>query len=154
VSSLIEHLAQIGTAYQTDGTYLKKFRAIKSVMPEETQDMVDSCYEHLAYIQNNYLLCLPPLYKNQRSSLFNCLTNLQLKASSQDTSLLDAINFIKKHRNSRKEWLDCTDSNLNLSWVTDRWRKLITGKTTTKTEVNQVHRKYFELCVFFDLANN
>ena len=76
VSSLIEQLAQIGTAYQMEGTYLKKYRAIKSVMPEKPQDMVESCNQHLAYIQNNYLLCLPPLYKNQRSSLlFNCLTN-------------------------------------------------------------------------------
>ena len=80
------------------------------------------------------------------------MANLQLKVSSQDTSLLDAIGFIKKHRNSRKEWLDCANSNLNLNWITDRWRKLVTGKTTANTEVNQVHRKYFELCVCFELA--
>ena len=152
VSSLIEQLAQIGTAYQIEGTYLKKYRAIKSVMPEKPQDMVESCNQHLAYIQNNYLLCLPRLYKNQRSLLFNCLTNFQLKTSSQDTSLLDAIEFIKKHRNSRKEWLDCTDSNLNLNLVTDKWRKLVTGKTTANAEVKQVHKKYFELYVFFELA--
>ena len=37
VSGLIEQLAQIGTAYQIKGTYLKKYRAIESVMPEEPQ---------------------------------------------------------------------------------------------------------------------
>ena len=46
------------------------------------------------HIQNNYLLCLLPLYKNKRSLLFNCLINLELEASSQDSSLLDAVDFI------------------------------------------------------------
>ena len=35
VSNLIEQLAQIGTAYQIEGTYLKKYRTIESVMPEK-----------------------------------------------------------------------------------------------------------------------
>ena len=152
VSQLIEQLAQIGVAYQTEGTHLKRFRAIESVMPDQPQEMVNQCHQHLAYIQNNYLLCLPPLYKNQRSSLFNCLVNLDLKSSSQDTTLLAAIDFIKKHRKSRKEWLDCSKSNLTLEWMTDRWRKLVSGKRSSKATIEKVHRKYLELCVFFELA--
>ncbi|MFK7934144.1 MAG: Tn3 family transposase, partial [Saprospiraceae bacterium] len=147
-----EQLAQIGTAYQTQGTYLKKYRAIEAVMPERPQDMVQRCQQHLAYIQNNYLLCLLPLYKNQRALLFNCLTNLQLQSSSQDNALLAAIEFIKKYRNRRKEWLDCTDADLNLDLITDKWRKLVTGKTNANAKVQQVHKKYFELWVFFELA--
>ena len=152
ISQLIEQLAQIGTAYQTDGTYLKRFKAISSVMPKEPDEMIQQCYQHLAYIQNNHLLCLLPLYKNQRSSLFNCLTVLQLKSSSQDTTLLEAIEYIKQNQKSRKEWISYTKDHSSLEWIPDKWRKLITGTSSSKVPIEKVHRKYFELCVFFELA--
>ena len=152
VSQLIEQLAQIGTAYQTEGTYLKRFRAITSVMPEHPDEMIKQCHKHLAYIHDNYLLCLLPLYKNQRSAFFNCLNTLYIKSSSQDTSLLDAIEFIKKHQKGRKDWINYPKEAPALDWIPDRWRKLITGTTSTKVTIEKVHRKYFELCVFFELA--
>ena len=151
VSRLIEKLAQIGSAYQIKGNDLERFRAIEAVMPEQPQEMIDQCHHHLAYIQNNYLLCLLPLYKNKRSLLFNCLVNLELEASSQDSSLLDAIDFILLHRNSRKEWIEYKEQ-LSLEWIPDRWRKLVTGKASSAAQVTHVHRKYFELCIFLELV--
>ncbi len=152
VGQLIEHLAQIGIAYQTEGNMVKRFKAIEAVMPKPPNDMVEQCHMHLAYLQNNYLLCLLPLYKNKRALLFNCLEQFDLKSSSQDSALLYAISLIRSNRNSRKEWIASDEALFSTKQLPERWRKLITGKKVDSVEVNVIHRKYAELWVFFELA--
>lgn len=151
VAELIGYLANITSAYQTEGTAAERFQAITEAMPEEPDKIHDQCRRHLAYAENNYLLCLPQLYLSKRSLLFECVAFLPLQSSSQDQSLMDAVSFILQHRHSRKEWLPIMNSKLNLSWLPDKWHQLVidSGHKTVQTE--QVHRKYFELCVFTEL---
>lgn len=151
VGSLLEQLFQIGEAYQSKGSYTERFQAIEAVMPHQPKLMLEKCQNHLAYLQNNHLLCLLPLYKGKRSLLFKTLAELNLQASSQDTSLLDALAFILDKRNSRKESI-FLDEDLELNWVGEKWRRLIHGKTADIKAGEHIHRKYFELCVFFELA--
>ncbi|MEL6254444.1 MAG: Tn3 family transposase [Bacteroidota bacterium] len=151
VGLLLEQLFQIGEAYQSKGSYAERFQAIEAVMPHQPELMLEKCQTHLAYLQSNHLLCLLPLYKSKRSLLFKSLAELNLQASSQDTSLLDALAFILGKRNSRKQSI-LLDQDLELSWVGERWRRLIHGKTTAIKAGTHIHRKYFELCVFFELS--
>ncbi len=152
VGQLIEQLALIGIAYQVEGDLLNRFKAIEAAMPDQPNQMVEQCQMHLAYLQNNYLLCLLPLYKNKRSLLFNCLEQFELESSSQDSTFLDAISFIRSNRNSRKEWIEYDEALFSLKQLPERWRKLVTGKTAKVTQVAMIHRKYAELWVFFELA--
>src|SRR5262249_39653041 len=64
-----------------------------------------------------------------------------------DTSIIDAIRFVLKHRHSRKTTLSIEDEKLDLSWFPDKWRKLVTGKASGSASVKAVDRLYFELCV-------
>lgn len=45
------------------------------------------------------------------------------------------------HRYSKRDFLETED--LDLSWITDKWRKLITGKTTRQSKVEVVNRRFF-----------
>lgn len=150
VGLLLEQLFQIGSAYQTEGSITLRFQAIEAVMPAQPVLMLEECQNHLAYLQNNHLLCLLPLYKSKRSLLFKSIAELDLQASSQDSSLLAAVSFILQKQRSRKERISLED-DLQLTWIGEKWRKLISGKTTPIEARASVHRKYFEICVFFEL---
>ena len=156
LEELILQLAQITIAYQTEGDVHQRWAAVVAAMPDDPQTVLDRCHQHLAYAQNNHLLCLLPLYRAKRSLLFDCLACLSLQSSSNDHSLMDALTFMLTHRSGRKEWIDlplfdATQSRpLDLDWLPDKWRRLVTGKTTRDIPV-RLHRKYFELCVFTEL---
>ena len=56
-------------------------------------------------------------------------------------------NTTPRNRYSRKATLSIENEKLNLSWLPDKWRKLVTGKTSASSSVKEVYRLYFELCV-------
>ena len=153
VFALINHLARITTAFQTPGTPLQKFEAMALVMPADPDQLTQQCYQHLAYAEDNYRLCMLPLYKGKRMTLFDCLSSLDLSPTSQDNTLIKSIEFIFQHRKSRREWVSILDEEtgelcLDLDWLPEPWRKLVTGTAAKHAAIEQIHRKNFELCVF------
>jgi TnpA family transposase len=152
VSTLLEQLARIATAFQHPGSELERFKKIEAAMPDQPEQMLAQCQQYLAYLKNDYRLCLLPLYKSKRSLLFNCVASLALKSSSQDQSLLRALAFIALHRARHKEWLPWQEEVMDLSSISDPWYKLITGRSTKHRRIEAVHRKCFELYVFFEVT--
>ena len=152
-NQLVSYLADITEAYQQEGSTLERWKAVDAAMPEHPDQVHQQCQQHLAYAENNYYLCLLPLYRKKRSLLFDCVASLQLRSSSHDRTLIEAIGFILWHRNGRKEWISRQKHDLpdDLRWIPDKWRKLVTGKGSKEAPVEQLHRKYFELCVFSEL---
>ncbi len=149
LESLLGYLLDVTRAFQREGTTEERFAAIESAMPADPQGLIDECREHLAFSQNNYLWCLPTAYTYKRALLFACLEPMTLHSSSQDRRFEQALAFVRQQRQSRKEYLPA--DGLDVSWIPEKWRKLVTGKTTARQSVAEVHRKYFELCVFTEL---
>ena len=159
MGELVEYLAKITQAFQSEGSKVQRFEAIEEAMPESPEQVLEQCHQHMAYAQNNHLLCLIPHYLSRRPLFFDCLDVLQLNSSSQDHQLIHILEFIAAHRNSRKEWISLPQSSddntktkqLPLDWIPDKWRKLVMGKSSKQTEVLKVNRKYLELCTFSEL---
>lgn len=149
-TNLVEHLLNITTAFQSQGTANERFLAIEKTMPRDTQLVIDQCLNHLAVAEDNELFFLPKLYKSKRFVLFNCLNNFKLESSSQQQNFRQSIRFIQQHQFTKKELL--STETLDLGWISDKWRKLVTGKTTRQSKVGQVNRRFFELCVLTELA--
>ena len=101
----------------------------------------------MAYAGDNYIPFMLSSYRAQRPLLLNCLDLLGIQSSSNDTSIVEAIQVLLKNRCSRKATLSIENENLNLSWVPDKWRKLITGRVSASASVKEINRLYFELCV-------
>lgn len=151
LEDLITYLADITEAYQTEGSKEMRFDAIDSVMPLEPEKVNQQCLEYLAYAQDNYYLCMLPYYNPRRRMLFDYIGFLDLKSSSQDQVLIDALGFINKHRSSRKTWLELPEAEIDLKWVPKKWKKVAIKKGDKKDLM--VHRKYFELCVLSELMH-
>lgn len=149
VEALVEQLLHITQAYQAPGSSQERFAAIEKVMPDEVQPIIEHCINHLAYAQNNYLLCLPRAYQHKRWLLFTCLDKFSMKTSSQDRRFEKSLQFLMDHHHSRREYLDT--SSLDMSWIPEKWRKLATGKTVKASKVEKVPRRFFELCVLTEL---
>ena len=157
---LISKLRQVAIAHSTDGEIADRFAAVGYIIGDAPQELIAQCDDHLAYSGNNYLPFLPKFYRSHRAILFRFLSVVPLYPSTQDDSLAAAIAFIQTHRGSRKTWLPVTNKNsseeadetpvpqIELSWVPTKWWTLVTGEKTRATVPTQVHRQYFELCVF------
>ena len=106
----------------------------------------------MAFANNNYLPFLLPLYRSKRSVLFGCLGSLELRSTTHDRTTTEALAFVFKHRANHKAWLALPeDTELDLSWVPEKWQKMAIARDR-RTGAIQINRRYFELCVFTQVA--
>lgn len=157
---LVATLRDVVIAYQGDGDPAQRFTAIETLLDGRAEAVLEQCDAHLAYAGHNYFPFLQQFYKSQRSVLFRFLEQVSLRSSTQDTSLLEAIQFIQTHRHSRRTWLPIPgiensgspeDDALHLrdwSWIPPKWWFLVTGQRQRQPEPEQIHRRHFEMCVF------
>ncbi len=161
---LVSKLRQVAIAHSIEGEVADRFAAIDCIIGEDSQELIAQCDDHLAYAGNNYLPFLPKFYRSHRAVLFRFLAVVPLRPSTQDEALSQAIQFIQTHQGKLKTWLPLAAENalaenadktptskLTLSWVPAKWWTLVTGEKNRATIPTQVHRQYFELCVFSDI---
>jgi hypothetical protein len=73
--------------------------------------------------------------------------------TSQDTAVEDALGFLRSHWTSRRDWLDPDPHKpLDLSWVPDKWWKLVTGPSNRHRLPPQLNRRHFEVCLFSQIV--
>ena len=161
---LISTLKAVVIAYQSEGEIPDRFSAIEQVVGEQAPQLLEQCDAHLAYVGDNYLPFLLPLYRSHRAAFFRLLEVLPLHSTTQDQSLIEAIAFVQAHRPKRKVWIDVVVKDdaqpttekqdkpvLTLDWVPTKWWELVTGQKTHLPTPTQVHRMHFEICVFSHL---
>lgn len=160
---LIVTLRDMVIAFHNEGEIVQRFEAIGAVIGEQKQPLLEACEAHLAYMGNNYFPLLDTFYRSQRSTLFRLIDVLPIRSSTQDTSLIEAMQFILQHRQSRKPWIPIiqtensnTDQErqvplLDLAWVPQKWWALVTGQRKRTPFPSQVHRRHLEICVFSHL---
>ena len=76
----------------------------------------------LALRDDNYLPFMGRYFKPQRSALFRLLHLLDVRTTSQDRSITEAIAFIVKHEEDGSPALPAT---LDLAWASELWRRFI-----------------------------
>ncbi|UUA73609.1 Tn3 family transposase [Cellvibrio sp. QJXJ] len=134
--------------------------AFDPVLGKNSDQLLHMCEQYMAFAGNNYLPFMVQLYKKQRSTLFRTIEILNLASATEDKDLLNAFQFILKHKQRRTEFLsiqnDPNDSSagtiINIRWVRENWWKLVTGKSTKSAHVTEVNKMCFELCVFERIA--
>jgi hypothetical protein len=117
---LIRTLRDVVTAYQTEGGSDDRLAAIGSVLAGRGAEVLEQCEVHEAHAGNNHNPFLWRFYASHRSTLFRIWRAIQMKTTSQDSSLEKALAFIMENEQSRTEWLSLEESGkpkLDLSWV-------------------------------------
>lgn len=99
-----------------------------------------------AYHQNNFFPFLWPAYANNRAAIFRVLAQIEIRSSTQDQSLLTALQFVQQHQTQRKSHLPAT---INLSFASQRWQSFVYN---TVNEVLMFDRRALEVCVMSHVA--
>jgi len=158
--ALVLTLRDLVVAYGKDGTTDERMTAMDSVLDGKQTEVLQSCEEHLAHIGNNYQQFLWPFYKNHRAQLFRLLSVIHLRSSSQDSSMEEAVRFLKQHEHSKGDWLITATLQhegspeeqpiplVDLSWASDTWWKFMTGQSKRSPAPPKVLRRHFEIAVF------
>jgi hypothetical protein len=148
MDELITILYKLLTAMQQDSPPEDRLAAMSAVAGDQTEVLLSDCLAYTAYAHNNYYPLLWPFYTSHRQTLFALLDQVPLRSTSQETTVEDALAWLRTHRTSKRDWLDLRTAPLDLSWVPDKWWKLVTGTTVRTRTPLQVNRRHFEVCVF------
>jgi hypothetical protein len=145
---LITILYELLTAMHQDASTEDRFAAMSAVVGDQTDAILTDCLAYTAYANNNYYPLLWPFYTSHRQTLFTLLDQLPLRSTSQDTTVEDALAVLRTHRTTKRDWLDLSTTPFDLSWVSDKWWRLVTGTTVRTRTTHRVNRRHFEVCVF------
>lgn len=110
------------------------------------QQLLNECEAVNAYSGNNYLPLIWRFYKSHRSVFFRLISALKFSSTSQDETLIKALDFLLLNAHRRGEWLPAT---IDLSFASAQWQRLILGRQEQPT---RMIRRHFEVCVFSYLA--
>ena len=134
---------------QGEDTTDARLAAISGVVGDQATRILEDCEAHTAYADDNYFSLLWRFYKSHRQTLFELLDNVRLVATGQDAAIENALKFRRTHWTSRRDWLDHdADQPLNLTWIPEKWWKLVTGSASRIHVPTQLNRRHFEVCLF------
>jgi hypothetical protein len=146
--SLIGVLAEILQTVddnQDDGKLAQQLRGLL-VIHGGTEALRLECDAIAAYSGNNYLPLLWKFYRSHRSALFGMLHLLDIRSTTQDKSLVEALEFLLANEHRRGERLP---SAINLDFASEQWRRLVCIR---QGENAWLARRPLEVCVFSYLA--
>ena len=112
-----------------------------------------------AYHGNNYLPLLEQYYKSHRAALFTLADSVEFEATSEDRSVLGALEFVRAVRHRRGEWIEQTVSvqrdgkRVEVSvdidtFASEMWRKTLRDRRRP----GMLAQRHLEVCVFSHLA--
>ncbi|MBB5190698.1 TnpA family transposase [Silvimonas terrae] len=127
---------------------LRAGRAIRDYVSEGSADeLLETCEQIQANSGLNYLPRIWAFYKSHRSILFRLVHLLRVEPTTQDVALLDALDIIKIYQDRHR--IEIIEESLDLSFVSERWRKLLFSRTG-----HGLDRRTLEICVFSHLADD
>ncbi|MDN4576527.1 Tn3 family transposase, partial [Pandoraea cepalis] len=125
------------------GQQIRRFLA-----PEgDLEPLRESCAAVRAFSGGNHLPLLWKHFRAHRSMLLRLAQALELDSTTQDRSLVRALQIMLENESLHREWID---AEVDLSFASERWRKLV---RRPHHEGPPTNRRYLEVCVFSYMAN-
>jgi TnpA family transposase len=122
-------------------------RNLKSIL--ETQDVAalkEDCEKLKAFHTDNYLPLVWKFYRSHRSTLFRLVNSLSFISTSQDLTMIDALNYLFENETRKSEFLE---SSVDISFASEKWLETIEKQVDGETMFD---RRHFEVFVFSTLA--
>jgi TnpA family transposase len=145
-TELLDDAAEI----ENNEDFGKKIRSlINEYGGQET--LYNDCVSINSYRNNNYYVFLHKLFIKQRSNIFKLFNMLEFGSTTEDQSLITALNLIKtlySHRKRVKQQ-ELIKIDVDLSFAGDNWRKTVIVKKDSETFYQRSH---LESCIFTCLA--
>ena len=161
---LIETLGKIAENWGAIKDKDSRIKAVENIFAGNEAEILKQCEAHLAYSKNNHILFMPQFFKPQRAFFFKMIELLRPKSTTSDKVLEKASNFLLKNKYSKSVDLSIIENIrlengntetvqvIDLSWIPDKWWRLVTNAHKRNVFVRAVNRVYFEICLFSCIA--
>ena len=104
-------------------------------------------YSEIAAVNTkNHFPLLWSFYSRYRKALFDLVSSLEIRSTSSEQSVMEAVQFVLNNQHKRGKFLE---ADIDLSFISDLWRKLVIQVCDGK-EV--LVRRQLEICIFSYLA--
>ena len=103
---------------------------------------MQECEAMNAYKGNNYLPLILKFYKNHRHTFFRLIKILDFKSTTNEQSIINALNFVWENSHRRGEFIPAT---IELDFISEQWRKLIVVKLGETTKLVRRHLYQFNV---------
>lgn len=150
--NLISNLKNVIVAYRSEGSKEDRFEAMETILKNNNENLLEQCEAHLEYSGNNYFPFLWNYFKGKRSSLLKLLDTLEIKPANNNLGIDKALEFFKNNRKLKRDWIDLDDREVDLSWIDNRWWKMITGYPNKNVYPKRINRKHFEVCLLTEVV--
>jgi len=166
VTRLIQELRDVTEAYREEGTLTERMEAIDAVYDGKSAEILSDCEAQLALMTNTFFPFLRTFVSRHRASLFRFLGTVILRSPHQNTALEETVRFLKANEQRTGKYLQTGRSEhhrgqpkhivplVDLSWMSDTWRQIVTGHSRRTPHPERVHRQHFEACVFTQILWN
>ena len=108
--------------------------------------LLEQCENVSAHHGNRYQPLLWRFYSSHRRALFRVIKTLDLRSTTQDQTLMNAVAFILEHEQDPKKFLPAT---LDLSFASGDWQRTVMVRRKRK---DGYIRQHLETCVFSYVA--
>lgn len=120
-------------------------RAVLSAADGGMDKVKEECAAARLWNGDNYLPLLWKQFVPLRYVMFRLIRAVTLESTTQQRSLLNALDVILKYEKKRVDQVPGKD--VDLSFASPRWRNLVAGESE-----DQLNRRQLEICVFSHLA--
>lgn len=147
--ALIAALGEVLDAAKDSGSDAEAGQRIRAVLAEQggIDALSEQCETVSAWHRDNDLPLLWPIHANCRSLLFRVSELMEIRSTTQDTSLLEALAVVIAHRRTRRDELPVL---LDLGFASQRWQTFVMKRRKGRLVLN---RRAPEVCVFVHLAD-
>jgi TnpA family transposase len=145
---LVEVLADVlQTTTETEDD-AKMGQQVREVFKREggVSVLLEQCEQVSAHHGNRYQPFLWRFYSSHRKALFRVLKVLDIRTTTADQSLINAITFILEHEHDPKKYLEAT---IDLSFASGDWQRTV---QTRRKHKDWFIRQHLETCVFSYVA--
>jgi hypothetical protein len=145
---LVATLADVINVLDTQPVDAAAGQAIRSLLGRRggAEALQDDCAAIGAFSGDNYYPLLWRFYRSHRAALFRMVHLLNLGSTSEDQSLMRAIEILLSQENRKSVWID---EPVDLSFANERWKRTVLESTD---QGERISRQHFEVCVFSSLA--
>ncbi|MFZ1527151.1 MAG: Tn3 family transposase [Ferruginibacter sp.] len=156
---LVATLREVVTAHQSPGTADQRLAAIDAVIGAKGEALLAACDAYIGHSTNSHFPFLWNPFKDDRAALFRLLGSLELRSTTEDTGLEEAVRFLLANQHRNGDWLDTAETIVrrgapliwkplvDLSWIPDSWWRLLSDLIPRPAAPRRVRRRMFEVCV-------
>lgn len=142
---VLGEVATVGTAQSDDGVLGGEVRRVLDAHGRAAA-LLAECESIAAFHGNNHLPLLWPAFGTYRSAFFWLVRLLDIRPTTPDKTLLDALAFVLRHEHRRTELLE---TDLDLGFAGEQWQRTVYVRVGDKRLIS---RRHLETCVFSHLA--